>query len=190
MAVLGFDIDGVITAEGKGEENIWYRHLKRFMGDKLKKVKASFNFAEAYNIAPSKLEEFFAENLVKIYSQVPPLPEAKKYLNKYKAQGNKIILITARDKKFRELTAKWLNKNEIAYDILYHDENKAPLAARENIKVFVDDNYNNAREIMSKNIPVLLYTRHHNVDAPEEYYFRRVNNWQEIDEIIANKFLS
>ncbi len=189
MPVLGFDIDGVITAEGQGENNIWYKNLKEYFGKDLKKVKDSYNFAEAFNLSAAELDNFMAENLARIYSSVPPSREARKTLEELKKQGNSIVIITARDEKFREITENWLIRNNFSFDRLYHSDEKGSLAARENIRVFVDDHKDNVCDLMKNNIPALLYTRNHNLDATPDMYYRRVENWQEIKKIIAEEFL-
>ncbi len=190
MPVLGFDIDGVITAEGQGENNIWYKNLKEYFGEDFKKIKNTYDFAEAFNLSAAELDEFMTENLARIYSSVPPSLEARNTLEELKKQENRIVLITARDEKFREITENWLARNDFIFDKLYHTDNKGFLAAREEIKVFVDDHKENASDLMNNNIPVLLYTRYHNLDATSDMYYKRVEDWEEINRIIKKEFLS
>ncbi|MFW6230253.1 MAG: 5' nucleotidase, NT5C type [Bacillota bacterium] len=189
MYKFGFDIDGVITDEGNNENNIWYKYFINHFGEKAKKVSNSYDFREAYDLPDTVIEDFLAKNKEKIFSSVPPYQEAIDFLTKLKNKGHKIILITARHEDYRDITQNWLNKNNIPYDRLYHDEDKAPLALNENLKLFVDDHKDNVREIKSAGIPALLFTRDHNLEADKSEYTARVNNWQEIKEYIYNYYL-
>ncbi len=186
---FGFDIDGVLTDEGNNENNIWHKSFINHFGEKVKKVSNSYDFREAYNLPDSVIEEFLIKNKDKIFSSVPPYQEAIDFLNNLKKQGHKIILITARHEEFRETTEKWLDKNNIPYDKLYHDDDKAPLALNENLKIFIDDHLDNVREIKSAGITALLFTREHNLNATEDEYTARVDNWQDIKEYIYNYYL-
>ncbi|MGM0420512.1 MAG: 5' nucleotidase, NT5C type [Bacillota bacterium] len=184
MAILGFDIDGVLTDEGNYEENIWHQYIINHFGANTARVKNTYNFYEAYNVPAEKLDDFFAEYKEEIFSSVEPFQEAIDFLQTLKQQGHKIILITARDEKFRQVTETWLKKHGFPFDKLYHAEDKAPLAQKEDIKLFVDDNKDNAQAISEKGIPVLLFNREHNQDADSTCFKARVNNWQEIKEFI------
>ncbi len=186
---FGFDIDGVLTDEGNNENNIWHKSFRDHFGDKAQKVSNSYDFREAYDLPDSVIEEFLNKNKDKIFSSVPPYREAIDFLKNLKNQGHKIILITARHEEFRETTEKWLNRNNIPYDKLYHDEDKAPLALNENLKIFIDDHLDNVKEIKSAGIPALLFTRDHNLNATENEYTARVDNWQDIKEYIYNSYL-
>lgn len=186
---FGFDIDGVLTNEGNNENNIWYKYFIEHFGEKAKKISNSYDFREAYDLPDSVIEDFLAKNKEKIFSSVPPYQEAIDLLTKLKSIGHKIILITARHEEYRNITETWLNKYNIPYDKLYHDEDKAPLALNENLKLFIDDHKDNVREIKSAGIPALLFTRDHNLEANEDEYTARVNNWQEIKEYINNYYL-
>ena len=186
---FGFDIDGVLTNEGDNDNNIWHKTFIDHFGDKVKKVSDSYDFREAYNLPDSDIIDFLNENKEKIFSSVPPYQEAIKFLNRLKEQGHKIILITARHEEFRDVTEKWLSRNNFSYDKLYHDENKAPLALNENLEIFVDDHRDNVRDIKSVGIPALLFTRSHNLNASEDEYTARVSNWQEIKDYIKNYYL-
>ena len=186
---FGFDIDGVLTNEGDNDNNIWHKTFIDHFGDKVKKVSDSYDFREAYNLPDSDIIDFLNENKEKIFSSVPPYQEAIEFLNRLKEQGHKIILITARHEEFRDVTEKWLSRNNFSYDKLYHDENKAPLALNENLEIFVDDHRDNVRDIKSVGIPALLFTRSHNLNASEDEYTARVSNWQEIKDYIKNYYL-
>ncbi|SDL90676.1 5' nucleotidase, NT5C type [Halarsenatibacter silvermanii] len=194
---LGFDIDGVITAEGRAEKNIWSRYLSRFLEEEVKLIKNSYDMTEAYGISQEQLDQFLDEHLTEIYSQVPPAEGVRELFCNLKNKGCEIILITARESQYRRVTEKWLQKNDITFDSLYHEDDKAPLARKCSLKFFVDDKMQNIIELSEAGIPAALFNRHHNRDSISrsrllklDNYLGRVENWQEISRIINYRFFS
>ncbi|MCF8000364.1 MAG: hypothetical protein K9K76_00700 [Halanaerobiales bacterium] len=181
---IGIDIDGVITHEKKGKENIWLRSLNNYFEENIKRKKDVYDFSEAYDLPLEDLREFLNNKIHEIYSNVEIAPNAKNIMDQLKNDGHTIYLITARHKKFRPLTIKWLAQHNVNYDYLYHDHNKAELAVDKNIKVFIEDNQANSKNILNKNIPVILVNKYHNQDIQDSDLLYRVDNWNDIEEII------
>lgn len=186
---FGFDIDGVLTAEGKGNNNIWVRYLQRFLDEKIEIKNNSYDFCEAFELSQETMDEFLTEYLEEIYASVPPAPKADEVLAELISNDHKIILITARDKKFRPLTEQWLREHDINYDRLIHDSNKAIRADRLGLELFVDDKKENIIELNKVGISTLIFDGHHNKDLDEKFYFERVENWKQIQEIIKENFI-
>lgn len=185
--IIGVDIDGVITDEGPADNNIWHNALCNFLGKEVKRVKDKYDFIEAYNLPEKTINEFIENKIHEIYWNVKPASGAKETLEKLHVKGFTIFLITARNERFRNLTEKWLDKYSIPYDKLFHEDNKAPLAEKLNIELFLEDNEKNARQLFSYNIPVILVNKYHNQEVKNERLLYRVSNWQEINEIIFNE---
>ncbi len=187
---LGFDIDGVLTAEGEGNDNIWVKYLQKFLGENIEIKNNSYDFCEAFELSQETMDEFLSEYLEEIYASVPPAPLADKILAELKNKFNKeIVLITARDKKFKSLTENWLDKHEIKYDKLFHESDKAEIADNLQIKLFVDDKKENIIKLNKIGIATLVFDHHHNQDLDPKYYIKRVESWQQIYEIIKDKFI-
>ncbi len=181
---IGIDIDGVITHEKKGKENIWLRSLNNYFEENIKRKKDVYDFSKAYDLPLEDLSEFLNNKIHEIYSNVGIAPNAKNIIDKLKNEGHTIYLITARNEKFRPLTIKWLEQHKVNYDYLFHEHNKAELAEEKNIKLFIEDNKSNSNDLLNKNIPVILVNKYHNQDIQNSNLLYRADNWNDIEEII------
>ncbi|MGM0437253.1 MAG: 5' nucleotidase, NT5C type [Bacillota bacterium] len=184
--ILGIDIDGVITNEGPADNNIWHNALCNHFSQDLTREKNVYDFMEAYNLSEREMNEFINENIAEIYANVKAYPKAIKTISNLYNKGFKIHLITARHKEFREITKNWLEKHSIPYHSLTHDVPKAPLAVKKKIDLFIEDNYDNAFDIASKNIKVLLVNKYHNLNKELVKNIKRVSDWSEIKKEIKN----
>ena len=181
---IGIDIDGVLTAEGDDHNNIWQKALSEYVGYELKRKKDVFNFIEAYDLSPETIENFINKNIKSIYRNSKPAGGSQKAIQELSDHGYNIILITARNQKYRELTINWLQKYSIKYNELYFEKDKAPLAKRKNIKVFVEDNQDNAHQLMKNNIIVIVKDRYHNRQLKKSNKLYRAKNWKKIKKYI------
>ncbi|MGM0445931.1 MAG: 5' nucleotidase, NT5C type [Bacillota bacterium] len=185
---IGIDIDGVITNEKQGQENIWLRSLNNYFENKITRKKNVYNFSEAYDIPLEDLRDFINNKIHEVYSTVDVYPNAKNIIDKIRENGHLVYLITARHKEFRPLTIKWLEQHNINYDYLFHEDQKANLAVEKNIKLFIEDNQSNTISIVKKGIPVILMDKYHNRELKENKDVYRVHNWKQIDKLLYKKF--
>ncbi|MFW6014868.1 MAG: 5' nucleotidase, NT5C type [bacterium] len=186
--IIGIDIDGVITDEIHPNDNIWHNALCEFLGEDIERVKDSYYFNEAYNLSEEIINEFLNENIEDIYKKVKLWPDAKITINNLYDMNFNIILITARNNQFRSITENWLKKHGIKHTKLIHNENKAPLIKTNNIKLFIEDNAENAKVIAKTGIPVILLNKYHNQYLQTDDKITRVNHWNEINEIISKHY--
>ena len=182
--IIGIDIDGVLTCEEKGNSNIWEIKLAEYLKKDINRCHDVYNFKDAFNITSDELDGFIKKHLYDIYETLQPASGAINVLSKLNKLNFKIYLITARDEKYRNVTENWLSKYHIPYDLLYHEDNKAPLAVKKNISLFIEDNKNNTLELLKNNIPVILVNKYHNKNLQKRNNIFRVDNWQEIENII------
>lgn len=185
---IGIDIDGVITNEKQGQENIWLRSLNNYFENKITRKKDVYNFSEAYDIPLEDLREFINNKIHEVYATVDVFPNAKKIIDKIRENEHLVYLITARHKEFRPLTIKWLEQHNISYDYLFHEDQKAELAVKKNIELFIEDNQSNAISILEKGIPVILVDKYHNRELNENNGLYRVHNWKQIEKILDINF--
>ncbi len=187
--IIGIDIDGVITREGNEKNNIWHNAICEYFGEDIERKKDVFNFIEAYQLTEKEVKRFIEENIENIYRNVEPAKGVKKTLNYLKKLDFVIFLITARDKKFRTLTLNWMKKYAIPFDSLIHEGNKAPLASEKNIELFIEDNKENAIQLLENDIAVIIKDRYHNrnIDKNYENIFR-AKNWKEIKNHILDYY--
>ncbi|MDZ7672615.1 MAG: hypothetical protein U5K53_07280 [Halanaerobiales bacterium] len=185
---IGIDIDGVITNEKQGQENIWLRSLNNYFENKITRKKDVYNFSEAYDIPLEDLRDFINNKIHEVYSTVDVFPNAKKIIDKIRKNQHSVYLITARHKEFRPLTIKWLEQHNINYDYLFHEDQKADLAVEKNIELFIEDNQSNAKSILEKDIPVILMDKYHNRELNDNNEIYRVHNWKQIEKILDKNF--
>ena len=102
--IIGIDIDGVLTDEGKEDNNIWHQAFCNYFGKEIKRVKDEFDFTVAYDISAEVVEDFIRENINDIYKNVDSVSKARETIKKLKKLNFYIVLITARKSKFNNLT--------------------------------------------------------------------------------------
>ncbi|WP_408956322.1 5' nucleotidase, NT5C type [Natroniella sp. ANB-PHB2] len=183
--IIGVDIDGVLTAEGKGEDNIWHQTICNYF-DLTERKEDVYNFGDAYGLTDEQIEEFMEANSSKIYEGADSSPYAKEVLNRLKKKDFTIILVTARTDTHNQLTAKWLKRHQIPYDELIHNENKAEACQKKGINLFIDDMLANVLAVKEIGVEALLMDMHHNRHYKGEVI--RVSNWLEIEAEIENFF--
>ena len=167
--VIGIDIDGVLTREGRMDNNIWKNELEKYVGRKLEYKKESYDLCEVFGLPSSTVEGFIQDCIPRLYRQVDSAPGAREVLQELKKQNCKLYLITARHGEHRSVTVSWLKKHKIPYDRLFHEDDKGPLAAELGVDavsiltpMFIDPNqqelYEHYKTVAEQvDIPVLLY---------------------------------
>lgn len=147
----------------------------------------------SYSNLPEGMKEREFEFARKYYDRVIPntpfKPKVAEYIKKIRDLGHEIIIITARDKNLYtdeyKTTIQELKNNNICYDKLICDFNKAEICKRENIDLFIDDSVKNCSEVNELGIEILLFNSRINMKNKNSFY--RVNNWKEIYEKIKEK---
>lgn len=176
--IVGFDIDGVLTDETLPDgSNIWTKELETYF-EGICQVRRSYLFTEAYEITEDLVEEFMKARATDIFLRVPVREGAQVVLQRLFERGFEIHLITAREPKYREVTEKWLRKQQIPYHRLWFEDDKADLCQRLGIEFFVDDRWENCRDIAAVNIPVVMMNMEHNAEL--DVSVPRVSGWDEI----------
>lgn len=187
--IVGIDIDGVITDETGGyERNIWHHYLCDYLGKEVNKKEDIYNIYHAYDIEKSVIDNFLKNNLENIYKDLIPLKGAQKVLKNLKNKKFDIILISAREEKYREVTSRWLSYYNIKYDKLVLSKDKVPYAKKEGIELFIEDDQSNAEDFKKNGIDVILFDKKHNRNTSIIEDEFRANNWHDAKEIIYEYF--
>lgn len=128
---------------------------------------------------PKEVEEEVFVDFIKngAFSDLKVIPGVVELLTKLKKDGVRIVLITARPEgQLGKVTKEWLAKNRIPYDALYFAEDKGPIAKKEGVDLFVDDDLRNAFDKQK----VLMINQPWNT----KYDGKRIESLKELEELI------
>lgn len=181
---IGIDLDDTITKT----DEILFKYAKIY--NKEEKIlfninREEWNLTKAFGWNEENIKEFFSKYLKSIYEEAEIKENAKEKINVLKDDGNKIIIITARDtkslKEVHEVCKDWLINNKINVDkIVVDGEDKAQKCLENKIDIFIDDNICNCENVYNNlKIPVLLMNSRYNKDY-QNPKIKRVYNWNEI----------
>ena len=144
----------------------------------------------SYSNFPKEMKQRELEFAKKYYDKVIPStpfkPKVAEYIDKIKELGHEIIVITARDKTLYndeyKTTIEELKNNNIHYDKLICNFDKARVCQNENIDLLIDDSITNCNKVNELGIEAILFSSKGNVNDKTDLY--RVDNWKEIYEKI------
>lgn len=153
------DLDGVV-----GD----FLFTLTWLHNKLYKTSVSHNDIKTYNFVDLKITDARGITVTGdqlhttfrewephgIYSTMPLLPHAKEALVIIRALGYKILFMTAREEQFKKQTELWLHSNDLPYDELFFEREKAKkirnLSKTYNVQAFMDDHVENAIDVAEK----------------------------------------
>lgn len=138
----------------------------------------------SYNTLPKEYneKEFGSVIYRKVITNVPAKKDVEKYIKKLKDDGNKIIIITARDNELYDdpykFTENQLKKLGIEYDKLVCSFDKRTACINEKIDLFIEDTIDNLRKVQDVvKYPCLFKSK---ANYQEDVPFIKVNNWKEV----------
>lgn len=181
---IGIDLDDTITKT----DEILFKYAKKYNEEEkilFKINRGEWDWNKAFGWDEEKCETFFSRYLKKIFEEAEIKENAKEKINALKKDGNKIIIITARDtkslKEVHKVCENWLINNKVNVDkIVVDGEDKAQKCLENKIDIFIDDNvYNYESVYKNLKIPVLLMDSRYNKDY-QNSNIKRVYNWNEI----------
>ena len=191
--IIGIDIDDTISDSTTQHdyyakeftEKVLKREFKIYETSSLDPMWAKF----VYDWSDEENKEFWNLYYEKDMMSVVPKPNAVEIINElYK--DNEIIIISARwDREsgiIQRITEEWLKKYNIKYHKLYMGHiDKRQIVADNKIDLFIDDALKTCTEVQSLGVKSLLMTTRLNKDI-DIGNITRVNNWDEINEIIKS----
>ena len=193
---IGIDIDNVISSFDNELLKEYLKHDKTLRNKGIINENADNIRRGMFDWTTEEDEKFYKENIERIANNLKPIHNAKKYIDKLKADENEIYLITGRDNgdytNPYDMTVKWLNKHQINYDKLIltnaYDKNaKAKQCKENNIDVMIEDSTLTAINIKEAGIRVLFMNTRFNQKNQE---LERVSSWKEIYSKIAETYPS
>lgn len=185
---IGIDIDNVIADFNNGLINAYLEHDKTLRNNGIVNEKAQYIRWGMFDWSKKEEEEFYYNNIEKIAENLTVITGAKVYIDKLKEDGHQIILITGRDNgdysRPKEMTEKWLEKNNIYYDKLVLTNayaggkfSKTDECIKYNIDVMIDDSRNVCKELNDVGIKVFIMDTRFNREITN---IERVYNWEEL----------
>lgn len=174
---IGVDIDGVIADTFP----LLVRELNEYFKVNLTLQDiCDYNIFKIYGLSETDMSNFI-HTRGRILIEGPALKEnAARYISVL-SKAHTIHLISARQEEYYHHTQRWLREHSVCYHSLTllgkHD--KREICGKIQIDTFVEDSLNNARQISSCGIPVLL------LDAPYNQgnlppLVRRFFSWNEV----------
>ena len=133
--------------------------------------------------------DFWSKYYGEILKKVNIKKFASEVINKLKQEGHKIYLITARwdmpNDDILGITKQWLIENNVEYDeLIINASDKLQLIKEKNIDIFIDDSFNNCKNIaVNSNAKVYMMTSRVNGSFEDEN-IKRVYSWPEIYDLI------
>lgn len=113
-----------------------------------------YDVGECYGLNKEEAAAIWEKCHKEMITRSLPIWDLQEFMNgwiTYKKEGrdrNQIIIVTAREEKYREETESWLKRNKVQYDEIYFGYNKKMDAVREHsLDVLVDDKASNIQDI-------------------------------------------
>ena len=188
--VIGIDMDDTICSTNERIIVEADKYDKEVLGGTgVKDVKA-YEFNDMLGWEPEMKGQFFKDRLEYIMGGAEIKKDAKRVINKMHDKGAKIVIISFRKAKYisdpYKLTKDWLDIEGVKYDKIYVDTgSKVDECLEEKVTLFIDDKESHCEEVNAAGIDVLLFTNEYN---KEENRFTRVNNWNEVEKYIEEKY--
>lgn len=185
---IGIDIDDTMA----DTFDYLMPHIAEFFNVDIKYLKDN-NIS--YSNLPKEMKERELEFAKKYYDKVIPSTPFKfkvaEYIGKIKELGHEIIVIMARDKTLYtdeyKTTIEELKNNDIRYDKLICDFDKAKVCRIEKIDLFIDDSIENCNKVNELGIKTILFNSKGNIK--DKTNLDRIDSWEEIYEKIKNGFI-
>lgn len=150
---IAFDIDDTLTRFSKQKELLEREFNIRVPEEGY----GTYCFGESIGITKKQEVEFWDKHLVELIEDVEPngvYEEIMSAFLPFKKSEYSVLIITARDERYRAATINWLNKNDIKFDslIMTAGASKCDLIKSMNINYFVEDNPNFFKEVVEKGL--------------------------------------
>lgn len=173
---IGVDIDGVTS----DSYTVWLGELNRYYSKNIE-VLEDYNLHLVYNVSWDDMNNFFVENVERLFMLPPPMKGAKQGIETLLAKGHEVIYVTARSPEEKDVTVRWMDKYKIPYEHIIFSgmKSKVDLVKEWQLELFIEDYVGNAEAIAKSGIQVLLLNASYNQgELPEGV--TRCRDWPEI----------
>ena len=188
---IGIDIDNCISNFDDVLLEEYIKHDKKLRNTGIINDKPYYITEGMFDWSKEENDNFYYNNIQRIAMSLKPLNNAKEVIDKLKADGNEIYIITSRDNgeyiNPEKMTREWLEKYEIYFDklILTGRHEKGPVCKENNIDIMIEDNIKNCEDIENNGVKCYIMNTRYN---QEETRFERVKRWDEIYSKISKLY--
>jgi len=198
---IGVDLDLCVVNLYSGLIRIFKNELKLDFEKIINNGPVSFWLHEWPEVKKSSRAMIFVNEVFKkpfIYQDAVPIPGAVEVLNKWRKQGHRIWLITARPKKtVGKITLQWLKNNNLGwankrtlfsgYSYKERANFKSKVSKELDLHVFIEDHAEAVRKIDSDSMILKLVLKYPwNMAEKIGKKARFVEDWQEIDKVVQS----
>lgn len=199
--VIGLDIDDTIT----DTLSVMFAYAQKFtiedLGREIEIEQIPSNILDVdyvqnlHNWNREDELKFFRKYFKNMIQETTPFFFAKEIISKLRAEGHKIVLITARFDEvvedgfldITEATTAWLRKHEIEYDkLIVNAQNKGEVAEDNDVDVFVDDSLKNCISVANKGIKTFIMDNRCNTNSNAKG-ITRVYSWPHLEHEIRKE---
>ena len=156
---IGLDYDDVIVDTYEP----YFAYAQKYMIENLKRnsqiidngdINSSAYCTNMHGWTQAEEDDFWFNNYWKEIEESARFKTfAKDIIEKFRKEGNKIIIITSRNQDEAQIMYNQLEQEGIVVDdIIINAKNKGKIAKENDIDVFVDDNYKNCKEVYEQGI--------------------------------------
>lgn len=188
--IIGIDIDDTISDTYAYLFPYAQKYTAEDLGRKIEISDKNRYIENMHKWTEEEEKQFFDKYYEETLQNVKPKLFAAETMKQLKKEGHKIVLITARfpfDKfDVKETTQKWLKENNIQYDeLIINAQNKAEIAKRKKVDIFIDDNIHNCEKVEEVQIKTFM------MDAIDNLNYRndkieKVYSWPHFYQQIHN----
>lgn len=188
---IGIDIDNCISNFDDVLLEEYLKHDKELRNTGIINDKPHHITVGMFDWSKEENDEFYYNNIQRIAMSLKPLNNAKEVIDKLKADGNEIYIITSRDNgeyiNPEKMTREWLEKYDIYFDklILTGRYEKGPACKENNIDIMIEDSIKNCEDIENNGVKCYIMNTRYN---QEETRFERVKRWNEIYSKISKLY--
>ncbi len=188
--IIGIDIDNVISDLDKTFLEEFLKEDKNKRNAGIVDPKAKHMTEGMFDWTQNEIDEFLINNMDRMSMDFELIPQSKYYIDKLKDDGNRIIIITGRDRRIfknpEDVTKKWLEKNNIYYDelVFKKSQHKIKECKKCKVDIMLDDLATNVKKLRENNINAYLvktrYNENYSLNMP------MLSNWENIYNFIKN----
>ena len=188
---IGIDIDNCISNFDDVLLEEYLKHDKELRNTGIINDKPHHITVGMFDWSKEENDEFYNNNIQRIAMSLKPLNNAKEVIDKLKADGNEIYIITSRDNgeyiNPEKMTREWLEKYDIYFDklILTGRHEKGPICKENNIDIMIEDSIKNCEDIENNGVKCYIMDTRYN---KHETRFERVKRWNEIYSKISKLY--